>query len=39
MVAAAFNVNGRLRDPATMTVIHVLGNVYFNMFGTNAVDG
>lgn len=38
VVVAAFNVNGRLRDPATMTVIHVLGNVYFNMFGTNAVD-
>lgn len=37
VVVAVFNVNGRMRDPATMTVIHVVGNVYFNMFGTNAV--
>jgi hypothetical protein len=39
VVVAAFNVNGRLRDPATITVINVIGNVYFNMFGTNAVNG
>jgi hypothetical protein len=39
VVVAAFNVNGRLRDPAAITVINVIGNVYFNMFGTNAVDG
>ena len=38
VVVAAFNANGRLRDPAATTVIHVLGNVYFNMFGTNAIS-
>ena len=32
VVAAAFNVTGRLRDPATITVINVVANVYFNMF-------
>ena len=37
VVAAAFNVNGRLRDPATITVIHVVANVYFNSFGTNSL--
>ena len=39
VVVAAFNVNGRMRDPATITLINVIGNVYFNMFGTNAVTG
>lgn len=37
ITVAAFNVNGRMRDPATTTVIHVLGNVYFNLFGTNSI--
>lgn len=37
VVAAAFNVNGRMCDPATTTVISVVANVYFNLFGTNAV--
>jgi len=39
VVVAAFNVNGRMRDPATTTVIHVIGNVYFNTFGTNTLNG
>ncbi|HEY2587233.1 MAG TPA: hypothetical protein VGI81_15920 [Tepidisphaeraceae bacterium] len=34
---AAFNVNCRMRDPATTTVIHVVGNVYFKLFGTNDI--
>jgi hypothetical protein len=38
VLAAAFNINNRMRDPATTTLIHVLGNVYFSMFGTNAVE-
>jgi hypothetical protein len=38
LTAAAFNVNNRMRDPATTSLIHAIGNVYFNMFGTNAVD-
>lgn len=37
VVAAAFNVNEHLRDPATITVIHVVANVYFNSFGTNSL--
>ncbi|HSI36828.1 MAG: hypothetical protein ACAI43_16240 [Phycisphaerae bacterium] len=37
VVIATFNQNGRMRDPATVTVIHVVANVYFNTFGTNSV--
>jgi len=37
VVMAVSNVNGRLRDPATVTIVEVLANVYFNQFGTNAI--
>ena len=37
VVIAAFYVNGRLRDPATRTILDVLANVYFKMFGTNDI--
>lgn len=37
VTVAAFNANGRMRDPATTTVIHVVGNVYFKQFGTNDI--
>lgn len=33
-----FHVNGRMRDPATMTILMVMANVYFAQFGTSAVD-
>lgn len=33
-----FFVNGRLRDPATITILSALANVYFSLFGTSQVE-
>ena len=39
VAVVVFHVNGRMRDPATITILHVVANTYFSLFGTNEVAG
>ena len=38
VAVTAFWVNGRLRDPATITILSSLANTYFSFFGTTNVE-
>jgi hypothetical protein len=38
VAVTVFWVNGRLRDPATVSVLSVMANVFFSQFGTTNVE-